>query len=46
MLDRDCPVTTVKIAHLAGTHMRGADGESRTAVLDQVEVHQFFQRLL
>ena len=40
VLDADLAVAAVEVSHLAGAHMRGADGEPRLARVDQREVDQ------
>ena len=39
-------VAAVEIAHLAGADMGGADRQPRRALIDQIEIDQFGQRLL
>src|SRR5262245_8446946 len=45
MPGRDRSLAAVEVAHLAGVHVRGADGESRRAALDEREVDEIAQGL-
>ena len=46
VLDADLHVAAVEVAHLAGAHVRGADGQPRLAAVDEREIDQLGQRLL
>jgi hypothetical protein len=37
-------VAAVEIAHLAGAHMRGTDGQARLAFIEQVEIDEIGER--
>jgi hypothetical protein len=45
VLHADVHIATVEIAHLAGTHVRGAYREPRIAPIDEWEVDNFSERL-
>ncbi len=46
MLDADRHVAAVEIAHPAGAHVRGANGQARLAAIDQGKVDEIEQRAL
>ena len=46
VLGGDFACAAVEIAHLAGAHMGGADGEPRLAAIDEIKIDQLFKGLL